>query len=251
MSSELQAKVKKHWDNPSVESMYDKILIQKEINLIKSFIPENTKILDAGCGEGEGTLQYASIQGVKIDAVDYSETRLQKARGNCNNVENIAFMKIDFLRDYELDSDYDVIISQRFLINILDWEKQKKIILDLISHLKNDGILILFEGSQDGVNRLNEFRGLFNLKPIEIKWHNRFFKDIELETFLKENNLKIIKKDSLSTFYFLTRGIKPIFEKDLNWNSQFNSVSATKQVEDILALDDRFSRTKLWLILKK
>ena len=68
--------VLKYWNQDDVESMYDKNLLNLEIKLIKKRITEKSKILDAGCGEGEGTLEYSKIPGVKVHAVDFSETRL-------------------------------------------------------------------------------------------------------------------------------------------------------------------------------
>ena len=46
-----------YWQRNEVESMYDKHLLRAEIDLIKCRIPIDSKILDAGCGEGEGNLE--------------------------------------------------------------------------------------------------------------------------------------------------------------------------------------------------
>lgn len=43
-----------YWNRQDVESMYDKHLLNAEIELIRRRITVNSKILDAGCGEGEG-----------------------------------------------------------------------------------------------------------------------------------------------------------------------------------------------------
>src|SRR5688572_19882676 len=117
-----------YWNDDNVESMYDKHLLNGEIQLIKSKLTKNVKILDAGCGEGEGTLEYAQIPGSIIHAVDFSDTRLKKAKERLKDCKNIVFKKVDFLGSYDLDKDYDFIISQRFLINIMDFETQLKVI---------------------------------------------------------------------------------------------------------------------------
>ena len=127
------------WDREETESMYDKLLLNQEIDLISKYIPKGSKILDAGCGEGEGTFVYSKIPNVTIHAADFSETRVQKAEQNLSDRKNIKFFKIDFLNDYQLDRDYDVIISQRFLINLMKWEKQKKIIKDFIGMIRKSG----------------------------------------------------------------------------------------------------------------
>ena len=239
-----------YWNDPNVESMYDKHLINAEINLICSKIKEGSKILDAGCGEGEGTFRYAQIKDTKIHAVDFSETRLIKAKERLLKISNITFHQVDFLSEYTLDKNFDVVISQRFLINLMEWELQKKVILDLVAHLKKGGQLIMLEGSEDGVNQLNNFRALLNLPPIAVKWHNLFFKNDLFIPFLQENNLKIVEEDGLGDYFLLTRGIRPYFDSKLDWNVPYNEIASSLNLKELVNLKDKFSRLKLWVIEK-
>lgn len=239
-----------YWNDPNNESMYDKHLIKIEIDLIKSKLKPQSKILDAGCGEGEGTFEYSKIPGVIVHGTDFSDTRLKKAEETLKGLKNIRLTKIDFLSNYQLDHDYDFIVSQRFLINLMEWGLQKKVILGLANHLKKGGKLIMFEGSKDGVNQLNEFRKIFCLPPIAIKWHNLFFIDKKLESFLKDSGLRLVEKDGLGEYFMLTRGIRPIFDNSLDWNTQFNMMASNKKVKTMLNFRDRLSRLKLWIVEK-
>lgn len=242
--------VLEYWNQDQVESMYDKYLLNLEIKLIKEKIKEKSKILDAGCGEGEGTLEYSKVSGVKIHAVDFSETRLKKAARRLTRQKNVVLKKVDFLRTYLLDKDYDIIISQRFLINLMEWKLQKKVLLDFKSMLKTGGRLILLEGSTDGVDSLNNFRKLFGLKPIPIKWHNLFFNDKTLIKFMESNGMKLIEEDGLGEYFMLTRGIRPLFESKLNWNSNFNRNASSQDLKNMLRLGAVCSRLKLWVFKK-
>jgi len=239
-----------YWNQDDVESMYDKNLLNLEIKLIKAGIGQKSKILDAGCGEGEGTLEYSKIPGVKVHAVDFSETRLKKAARRLFKQKNVLLKKVDFLGKYSLDSNYDIIISQRFLINLMEWRLQKKVLLDFISMLKQNSKLLLLEGSTLGVNSLNHFRKLFGLKPIPVKWHNLFLNDKTLIKFMKSNGMKLIEEDGLGEYFILTRGIKPLFEKELTWNSRFNKDASSSSIKDILHLGANCSRLKLWVFKK-
>lgn len=240
-----------YWNDETVESMYDKHLLNAETQLIKQHISENAKILDAGCGEGEGTLVYSRIPGVTIDAADFSDTRLKKAAQRLAGCENVTLKKVDFLGGYSLDIDYDLIISQRFLINITEWRLQQKVLLDLMSLLKMGGKLIMLEGSKQGVDSLNKFRSFWELDPIPVKWHNFFLDDDLLTEFMSKNGFKLIGKDGLGTYFLLTRGLRPIFDEDLKWDCDFNRIAAKTTVSNTLGIDDtNFSRLKLWIFKK-
>lgn len=239
--------VLKHWDNKQVESMYDKNLINLEISRIKEQIKPGSKILDAGCGEGEGTIEYSKIPGVIIHAVDFSDTRLSKAQELLKNCDNVLIQKVDFLNDYELDQDYDCIISQRFLINLMEWELQQKVIRDLVMRLKVGGKLLLMEGSLQGVDRLNELRSILKLEPIPVKWHNLFFDETKLIEYVTSLGLILEKKIGLGVYFFLTRGIRPYFDKNLNWNHEFNSIASSKDMNKTVDTLDDYSRIKLFV----
>jgi len=242
--------VLEYWNQDDVESMYDKNLINLEIKLIKDRLTEKSKILDAGCGEGEGTLEYSKLPGVKIHAVDFSETRLKMAAKRLSKHNNIILKKVDFLGTYSLDKNYDTIISQRFLINLMEWKLQQKVLLDFKSMLKKDGKLLMLEGSIKGVETLNKLRKEFGLNPIPVKWHNLFFNDKILINFMKKNNFILEKEDGLGEYFMLTRGLRPYFEKKLNWNSKFNKIASSPKIKGILKLGSACSRLKLWVFRK-
>ena len=239
-----------YWNEPAVESMYDKHLLNSEINLLRKHIPDGAKILDAGCGEAESTVVYASIPGAVVHAVDFSETRLQKARERLAGRPNVTCKQVDFLGEYELDHDYDVVVSQRFLINLMEWKLQQQVLLDLTSMLKRGGRLLMLEGSRQGVDSLNQFRGVMGLEPIPVKWHNLFFDDRALIDFMREHGHQLLVEDGLGAYFLLTRGIRPVFDQALNWDSEFNRRAAAAQTDELLQLGPKFSRLKLWIFQK-
>jgi SAM-dependent methyltransferase len=250
MATHDQKQVLDYWNDTDVESMYDKHLLSAEIELIRRRLPHNAKILDAGCGEGEGTLVYSSVPGALVDAVDFSETRLSKARERLGDRENVTLKQVDFLAPYQLDDDYDVVISQRFLINLMDWSLQQKVLLDLMARLTAGGRLLMLEGSRQGVDSLNEFRASLGLEPIPVKWHNLFFDDHALVSFMQGHGYELLREDGLGSYFLLTRGIRPALDQMLNWDSEFNRLAAGEQVAELLQLGSRFSRLKLWVFQK-
>jgi SAM-dependent methyltransferase len=239
-----------HWNKQDVESMYDKHLLNAEIELIKRRIALNAKILDAGCGEGEGTIVYCTIPGAVVHAFDFSETRLAMARERLAGRDNVLLKQVDILKGYAWDTDYDFIVSQRFLINLMAWPLQQKALLDLMTLLKPGGRLLMLEGSQQGVRSLNELRSALGLQPIPIKWHNLFFDDNLLVSFMKQNDYRLIEQDGLGTYFMLSRGIRPTLDSDPNWNCEFNRLAALPRVSDLLGFETKFSRLKLFVFEK-
>lgn len=242
--------VQKYWNRDDVESMYDKHLLKAEIELIKRRITPNAKILDAGCGEGEGTLAYSAIPGTVVHAVDFSKTRLDKAMKALRGKANVSFQQVDFLGPHLLANDYDIVVSQRFMINLMEWSLQQKVLLDLMVILKPGGRLLMLEGSKQGMDSLNEFRAAFGLNPIPAKWHNLFFDDEVLIRFMQQHAYNLLEEDGLGTYFLLTRGVRPILETELNWDCEFNRLAATPAMKRLLAFDTKFSRLKLWIFGK-
>lgn len=239
-----------HWNRQDVESMYDKHLLTAEIELIRQRITTGAKILDAGCGEGEGTIAYSAVPGVVVHAVDFSETRLAMAGEKLAGHENVLLKQVNFLGEYTCDEDYDFIVSQRFLINLMEWPLQQKVLLDLMSKLKPGGRLLMLEGSQQGVDSLNELRSAAGLEPIPVKWHNLFFDDNLLIAFMRQNGYGLIEQDGLGTYFMLTRGIRPVLDADLTWDCEFNRLAALPRMSDLLGFKTAFSRLKLFVFQK-
>jgi len=243
--------VHSYWEDPHVESMYDKHLLAQEIRLIRAHIPPGSRVLDAGCGEGEGTLEYAGVPEVSIVAADFSSTRLAKAAERLAGLSNVELLEIDLAQGPPPGRTFDVIVSQRFLINLTDRSLQQRVLAALLECLEPGGLLLMLEGSNDGVRELDELRGLLGLPPIPVKWHNLFFDDGALEAFMAAAGCELEQVEGLGAYFLLTRGIRPFFEHgELPWDAPFNELAAAPGLAEQLALRDRFSRLKLWAFRK-
>jgi SAM-dependent methyltransferase len=163
-------------------------------------------------------------------------------------MQNVSLRHVDFLQDrLPLDEDYDFIVSQRFLINLMEWGLQEKVLQKLVSLLRPGGRLLILEGSTQGADELNSFRSIWGLPPIPIKWHNLFLDDAVLIAFMNSCRCTLVEWDGLGSYFLLTRGIRPIFDKELNWDCDFNRISASAELRSILEMGLRFSRLKLFV----
>lgn len=245
------SKIKAYWERDDVESMYDKYYVEAEARLILNHIPDGARVLDAGCGEGEATLQYASVPDVQICACDYSNTRLKKAAERLSGCPNVELKQVDLTGDLtELGTDYDRVVTERCLINIPTLDEQLRVVFRLMDVIKPGGKLLMLEGYQQGADELNELRASFNLDPIPARWHNKFIDNDKLVTAMAEHGYALEYEDGLGDYMMLTRGIRPTLDSQLNWDCAFNRIASGERVKSLLNLGPRFSRVKLWVFGK-
>src|SRR4030095_5188871 len=229
-------KIKNFWEKRALENAkkiksdmgntLDDVNLRKlEIKAIMKYISNNQKVLDVGCGNGYSTINFASSKKISIDGVDYSKQMILNARKLLSYKRNkikgkINFFQRDILNDNLGEEKYDVIITERCLINLGTWDKQKQALMNLHRYLKNGGRLLMLEGFKDNLEQINKIRLKYKLKPINIVWHNLFFEKMKFETFVKKY-FKIEHIDNFgSTYMLLTRtlfhALKNNFDKDID-----------------------------------
>lgn len=187
-----------------------------EIGYALEFIRDDDAILDVGCGPGVALQHYATERKVKAVGVDYSNNMIEFARRNsaenapgasidfrCASVENLPFA----------DRTFDVVTSHRCLMALLDWEKQKKALLDIHRVLRPGGIYVMMEGTFDGLGRLNFYRRKFGLPEIEADGNDRLmtlkFHERQLTEFC-EPYFELLRTQRFGMYYFLTRIVQPL-----------------------------------------
>jgi SAM-dependent methyltransferase len=251
-----------YWNDPNVESMYDKHLLRLEIESIKEQLKQEDYVLDVGCGEGEGTLEYAKVVRA-VHAIDFSSTRLQKAMERFAAAGKTAqFDRIDMLDNNPTSCgcspkvvipsrNYDVVISQRFLINLPSWEKQQEVLAELCFKLVSGGRLILLEGSKQGTEQLNKARELIGMQPIPVRWHNVFIDDYDLGTFMVDGlGMKFRLGTGFGAYFVGTRLFAPLMDNNHTWDSPINERAASIDFAKFMRIGNLCSRLKLWVFVK-
>ncbi|NMC59368.1 MAG: class I SAM-dependent methyltransferase [Candidatus Methanofastidiosa archaeon] len=125
---------------------------------------------------------------------------------------------------------FDIVISERCLLNLPSKESQFQMIKRIWEILKPDGIYVMVEGSYDGLIRLNEIRKLFGLKEIPDKDENNFsslkFVEKELENYVI-NYFDISKKHFFGMYYFISRVIHPllVYPEEPKFESRINEIA--------------------------
>ena len=67
------------------------------------------------------------------------------------------------------------------------------------------------------------------------KWHNLFFDHEVLIRFMQQHAHNRLEEDGLGTPFLLTRGVRPVLEKELSWDREFNRLAPTPAMKRSLA----------------
>lgn len=208
----------------------DLIAKQLEITAISSYVRDGMNILEIGCGNGITAIELAKLFDVTITAFDYADDMIAAANAflTGNSLKgSVTFHAGDVLQLPAFNNHFDLIYTERVLINLPDWESQRKAIIGITKLLKPGGVYVMCENSQDGLDQINSLRSSAALGKITPPWHNRYFRDDELSMLtMQDAALESINYYS-STYYFLSRvvnawvaaqnGEEPKYDAQLNY----------------------------------
>lgn len=186
----------------------DLIAKQLEMEAIASYVLDGMSILDFGCGNGITAIELARRYEVHVFGIDYAEEMINTAKSILGGVElrgQVRFQTGDVGSLSRLPERFNLVYTERTLINLPDWPSQKVAIIALMSLLVDGGVYVMCENSQDGLDKINAFRERIGLARITPPWHNRYLRDAELQQItLPGIALEGINYHS-STYYFLSR----------------------------------------------
>jgi ubiquinone/menaquinone biosynthesis C-methylase UbiE len=207
----------------------DTIAKQLEIQAIEKYVVDGMSVLDAGCGNGITAVELARRHEVDIVGVDFAPALIAAAKSFAEGEAlkgKVSFLVAD-TRDLPLRSEqFDLVYTERTLINLSDWPTQKSTIDGLGNVIAPGGRYLMCENSQDGLDNLNVLRQQLGLPVIKRPWHNRYLRDVEVNSTLFETlHLEQVECFS-STYYFLSRvvnawlaaqkGEEPDYEAPIN-----------------------------------
>jgi ubiquinone/menaquinone biosynthesis C-methylase UbiE len=185
----------------------DIIAKQLEIEAISRYVTDGMRILEAGCGNGVTALELARRHTASIVGFDYAPEMIEEAKKLSTGQQlrgNVQFHTGD-IRDLEQSGGFDMVFTERVLINLDSWEKQRNAIQSLTNLLVVGGIYVMCENSSDGLESINVLRQQVNLPPVIAPWHNRYLRDEELKAIDLPNVVLEHVEYYSSTYYFLSR----------------------------------------------
>jgi ubiquinone/menaquinone biosynthesis C-methylase UbiE len=187
-----------------------------EIAYALEFIRDGDKVLDVGCGPGVSLRAYASARRIEAHGIDYAENMVRFADERTRAAKpalEIAYRHASVVELPYGDGTFDVVTSSRCLMALLDWDLQQKALIEIARVLKPGGMLVLMEGTFDGLERLNFYRRKFDLPEIEaggrdrlftLKFHEKPLLDFCAPLY------ELVRTQRFGMYYFLTRIVQPL-----------------------------------------
>ena len=181
---------------------------QLEMEALAAQVRDGMRVLEVGCGNGITALEIARRHHVRIVAIDFAQDMISAARKLAEGQElkgAVEFKVGDVRQMAGIAERFDLIYTERVLINLPDWPAQRQALADVTAVLAPGGVYAMCENSQDGLDCLNTLRARAGLPAIQPPWHNRYFRDAELATVhLPGIQLEATHHYS-ATYYFLSR----------------------------------------------
>lgn len=110
-------------------------------------LPPGSRVLDAGCGEGDVAARLAARFGLEVDGVDLLEFNLQRARRKAARLgltDRLRFHCLDYAELPFADQTFDGVYTMETLVHAFDHQRALR---ELRRVLKPGGKLVLFEYS--------------------------------------------------------------------------------------------------------
>lgn len=238
-------RIKEHYAKQAAEFGASKQSTMKDVNIRDKEVERiieclyrlnnhysNPRILEIGCGNGYTAEQIVKRLTLKLTGVDFSEDLIEIARNR--HLKGVDF-RIGNILDLEFPHNhFDIMLSERCLINLRSWDEQKTAFNEIRRVLKIGGVYLMIEAFTDGLDSLNEARQVVGLDPIPQPFHNLYFNKNDFLEFIKDKfedfsithpDLSVENSENfLSTYYFGSRVLYPALimgRKELVYNNKF------------------------------
>lgn len=166
--------------------------------------------LEVGCGNGINCIELAKVfTQAQFDGVDFIPEMLDAAIESARNAQvdhRTRFMPGDVTRLDDLANlrdAYDLVFTDRCLINLNTAELQGHAIRDLARRIDHGGFLLMIENSRYSHGHQNKAREALGLELRAPAEFNRFFTEEEMQAHIAAAELELIEIEDFSSLHDL------------------------------------------------
>lgn len=225
-------------------SWSDKPVIEMEIREILKHLEDGDTVLDAGCSNGYSTIQFAAQRDITITGLDYLASMIEYARQSLDHLKDslrgtVTFDVGDATHLPLQNGTFDKVVVKRVICNLGEYKHQLAGIGECTRVLKPGGLLLLSDAVLQCWERLNAFRGEWQLPDIPMPSFNNYLdRDRVIEDATTQLNLELVETSNFSSTYYVgTRLIKPLLiqalgldinvaDPGMEWNRWFSQLPA-------------------------
>jgi ubiquinone/menaquinone biosynthesis C-methylase UbiE len=169
------------YGDSAVSAIEDEIIREKEMELLLQFFAmlrersggRALQVMDLGCGNGYALgVISAEYPEHRYTGIDFTPELLKIAYNR--RLANVEFAHGDARTIPCKNNSFDVVYTERSVVNILDWPQQKTALQEIHRVLKPQGYYVMIEAFYDGVDNLNNLRRQVGLKGLLTAYHNRY-----------------------------------------------------------------------------
>jgi ubiquinone/menaquinone biosynthesis C-methylase UbiE len=194
-------------------TMPDQVVRERELQAIFAVLDRVMKpasrLLEIGCGNGLLLAQLrARYPDASLTGIDYTPAMVELARSRA--VPDTRIERADVTGLPFEAARFDVMVSERVIINVLDRDDQARAFAEAGRVLAPGGHFVCIEGFATPWRRLNEARAELCLPEIPMPAVNRWFEDEDFAAYIAGKFEVVAAPDLpppnfLSSHYFVTR----------------------------------------------
>lgn len=222
----MRDKIKDYWEERATQysnclaaTTDDVYLRELEISTIiqtlnEIHLPVQGNFLDVGCGDGYSLLKVAEAFGsLSFLAIDYSENMIKLAQQRLESQPELkGRVQVRLGNVMELGQNfhhllYDVVLSDRCLINLGSFGYQSEAIVQIANRIKPGGYYFAIENFVEGHENMNAARRQMGLPEIPVRWHNLYFEEKPFVQCADRFFESVSFREFSSSYYFATRVI--------------------------------------------
>lgn len=214
--------------DPVTATHRDRFQRHLELEQVINNWPANMpRVLDVGCGMGWTSSAIAS-RSSEVVAIDRAPEMIAGAKAEFGGSSNVRY-EIGDVRSLPADwnASFDLVLSQRCLINLSGWEEQRIALDEIARVLKPGGRFILQEGTKQGREALNELRLHVGLPRMPEVVFNRDLDEDVLWPHLRQH-FHLISQRRFSLYDLISRVVHPLLvvPEEPKYESSINEIAA-------------------------